>query len=380
MPRSSHAIRPYVRVCVLLLTIGLVPSLVRASTLAPKSITTNTTWTVQGSPYIVAPYTIVQAGVTLTIEPGVIIKFGGGIFTNLAVYGNLTAVGSAANRITFTSIQDDSVGGDTGGDGATLGAPGQWSSIEARGPTLTFDYVDVKFGGYGSSNTSYGALTLYAGSANIDHTRVTFSQRAGLRVTGTTDVANVAHGDFSSNAVGISIQSRPAQIHANTRATYNSDTGIYMLFLANYTGVPASVLNSDVINNAAYGIRLVVESGISASSVPYGHMNNIYQNGFSGPDKRQLNSFYPLAQSDWTNNYWGPIAEKRACPWASGNVVSWQLVYQSQPDYCKAPPAGPVQWTNFVLPGCENNKPMQCGADYVNDDLFAATPFDNSGL
>src|SRR5437667_5408991 len=51
-----------------------------ADTNVSGSITTNTTWTAANSPYIVnGPSSVsVNSGVTLTIEPGVTVKFGSG--------------------------------------------------------------------------------------------------------------------------------------------------------------------------------------------------------------------------------------------------------------------------------------------------------------
>jgi hypothetical protein len=64
-------------------------------------ITANTTWTVAGSPYIIVGNTILSHGYTLTIDPGVVVKFDS--LKALQIDGELHAVGTAANRITFTS-------------------------------------------------------------------------------------------------------------------------------------------------------------------------------------------------------------------------------------------------------------------------------------
>ena len=82
-------------------------------------LTSNTTWTLAGSPYVV-DYVYIDNGAVLTIEPGVIVKFTYGGADQLAqvniVDGAIVANGTEANPIIFTSYSDD-VGGDTNGDG-----------------------------------------------------------------------------------------------------------------------------------------------------------------------------------------------------------------------------------------------------------------------
>ena len=48
----------------------------------------------------------VDAGVTLTIQPGVSLRFDVNANTSLNVNGTLLAQGTAADRITFTRLQD----------------------------------------------------------------------------------------------------------------------------------------------------------------------------------------------------------------------------------------------------------------------------------
>ncbi|MEW6541446.1 MAG: hypothetical protein AB1402_07530, partial [Bacillota bacterium] len=76
-------------------------------------IASDTTWTVAASPYHVTSSVTVNAGVTLTIEPGVVVKFGHN--TGLYVDGTLLAQGTPAAPIHFTDFRDDTVGGDSNG-------------------------------------------------------------------------------------------------------------------------------------------------------------------------------------------------------------------------------------------------------------------------
>ena len=75
-----------------------------ADTNVGGNITTDTTWTKANSPYIVTGTVQVLQGVTLTIEPGVTVKFN--LSTNnepfpLNVGGQLLAIGNEQERITF---------------------------------------------------------------------------------------------------------------------------------------------------------------------------------------------------------------------------------------------------------------------------------------
>ena len=73
-------------------------------------ITQDTTWSLTDSPYVVSKDIIVSPGVTLTIEPGVEVRFGGDF--SLIVEGSLSAHGEENNTITFTSNKDQAEAGD----------------------------------------------------------------------------------------------------------------------------------------------------------------------------------------------------------------------------------------------------------------------------
>jgi len=70
-----------------------------AGTVVESDITTNTTWTKDGSPYIVIKSITIKKGATLTIEPGTEVVFVNNLFLN--VEGSLVANGSLDNKVVF---------------------------------------------------------------------------------------------------------------------------------------------------------------------------------------------------------------------------------------------------------------------------------------
>jgi len=71
-------------------------------------ISSNTTWTVANSPYVVTNNILVNAGVTLTIQPGVTVKFNA--LKSMQIDGTLIAKGTNADSIRFTSNTTQTAG------------------------------------------------------------------------------------------------------------------------------------------------------------------------------------------------------------------------------------------------------------------------------
>lgn len=87
-------------ICIIFTILLLSPQSAEATDVS-GSISTDTTWNVSGSPYIVKGDIYINEGVNLTIEPGVGIRFDG--YFHMYVDGNLSAVGNDINKTTFTS-------------------------------------------------------------------------------------------------------------------------------------------------------------------------------------------------------------------------------------------------------------------------------------
>jgi hypothetical protein len=84
---------------ILLLLFFFEEVLLNAQTNVSGNITTNTTWTVSGSPYQIIGDVGVLTGITLAIEPGARVQFAGNY--KIQVQGNLIAVGTPLNKIVF---------------------------------------------------------------------------------------------------------------------------------------------------------------------------------------------------------------------------------------------------------------------------------------
>lgn len=117
---------------------------VKASTWVEGHITEDTTWTLADSPYLVIGDVFVDEGATLTVEPGVTVKFGG--YMSIFVNGSLYAVGTDADKITFTSNKVSPEIGD-------------WNTIKFQGDedeTFVMKYNTVEYGTHGVTISSIG--------------------------------------------------------------------------------------------------------------------------------------------------------------------------------------------------------------------------------
>jgi parallel beta-helix repeat protein len=135
---------------------------VKASTVVNGLISSDTTWTLAGSPYIVTGDVLVDAGVVLNIEAGVAVKFGDE--TRLIADGTLIADGDEAQPITFTS-------------NAATPSPGNWGTINFRGSSTESIMKWAKI-----SYASDG-VTVNAGSPTLEHCNVSNNQRYGVYVS-----------------------------------------------------------------------------------------------------------------------------------------------------------------------------------------------------
>jgi hypothetical protein len=211
-------------------------------------ITTDTTWTLANSPYLVTSSIRVEANVTLSIEPGVEVRFDNG--TYLDIYGRLRAIGTAAQPITFT---------------ASTKTAGAWYGIELYGSSsATFDYVTVEYGGYSSSSAN---IDVSSGQANIAHSTIRHSSKAGVYAGSTstiaiTDTSLIANAGYAAQLLNQSTNPQLARLTASGNGVDGiAIAGNLLTDLHTWVaiGLPYIVTSSIRVEAAA---ELVVEPGV----------------------------------------------------------------------------------------------------------------------
>jgi len=320
------------------------------------------TWTTAGSPYIVdTGYTVASDG-TLTIQPGVVVKIGQLNPSNpgaIIVSGTLNAVGTVNARITFTSLKDDSIGGDSSGDGPTAGSPGDWLGVNLFGSgSATFDYSDIRYGGKGLP-FQYGGVTVSGSTAAAHVQSSTFSngQASGIAVLG--GVATIDGSSVTNNANGISVGNSGQATVTRTEIANNSTDGFY--YNSTSTSAASSVTDSDLINNGRYGVYIGI-APTNGALWPHGDRNNI-----SGNVSKQLYAYAVNRTVDWTNNYWGTTT---AFVSNASQCASNSPAYPGHVQYTDSrAPDGPIRNTSQYIQGAT------CRYDYINSGSSSADVF-----
>ncbi len=256
----------------LVLCILISPSALHATDVG-GIISTDITWNVAGSPYIVTASVLLNPGVTLTIEPGVIVKFNADFYIQVA--GILVARGTPGARILFTS-------------NSGTPSPGDWAGISFNNASTDAEYNAG--GDYISGCILEYCIIEYAGpgvTANlsgpcIDHCVFIHnytedqSSGAGLKVT-YSDSIRIRNNLFLSN---------------QSWAIYGASGGIYMEM-----SEKVQVVNNIFYNNSAQsynGAGGDAGGGFNLSDNPGGGpfyiaYNTFYMNTARGKD----NSTYP---------------------------------------------------------------------------------------
>ncbi|MBN1186604.1 MAG: VCBS repeat-containing protein [Bacteroidales bacterium] len=189
------------------------------------TISEDSIWTIDKSPYVVTGDLTVSSGVTLTIEAGVEVLFDG--FYSITVNGNLLINGTSDENVLFTSVYEP--------------GPGNWNRIH--------------FSSTGSGDLNY--LTLQAStdgihaenSNSIIINNSLFDENSNYGIYLNSTSAIIKNTQVKNNGTGIYGISSSPEIDSCTI----SDNEDYGLYFNNSTSSPI-ITNSIIADNSSYGI------------------------------------------------------------------------------------------------------------------------------
>ncbi|MFC1890078.1 MopE-related protein [Thermodesulfobacteriota bacterium] len=188
------------------------PYVPASGTWVQGGITDHAVWSASGSPYLVIGSIIVQAGASLTIEPGTEAWFTENKYLRIQ-NGELFANGTEGNEILFTS---DSV----------LASPGDWGGIFMR-------YSD--------------------GTLQITHALI---EGAGLGISILSCSPTIEHVEIANNNDGVFIEGDPSFPTFTNCNIHDNQLGMSLLYQGLDSESPLVTINYSILDNTGYNLVL----------------------------------------------------------------------------------------------------------------------------
>ena len=219
-------------------------------------------------PYIITGTLTVNAGAELNVPGDTIFKCDSGAQIN--IYGTANLFSGS----TFTSIKDDRIDSiDSGGDGPSIGSPGDWNGITLYSPMSTMGGISIQYATTG--------LYLYADGVSISPTiqncKFISNQTYGLRC-------------YGRNAGGIA-----SPTISNSHFLYNGQ-GLYSSIYGSGQARPI-ITTSYLYGNTTYAINNTTTSTISATACWWGSENGPTNASNPGGDGDPVSSYVNF--SNW---------------------------------------------------------------------------------
>ena len=336
----NKCLRGFIVLTVILLNVfvfmfGLLPSAVEA-TWVEGHITQDTVWTLVDSPFVIIGNVTVDPSVTLTIEPGVEVLFGGHF--KITVEGKLVAKGTQSHTIKFSSNREEPTSGDWAGIifGGSEPSTLEQCIIEYAVNGTTIENSIVKIRNSEIKNCSQNAIAIFNSDVTVQSNKIVGNLQNGICVSGEGQV-NIKDNEFKGNGNGILLTGESAS---------NIDIRNNNVFLNKQNGIQLDANNHDnvtilynILSSNDYGFYISGEASTSImnNSITYNavgfyyenimqnhtvHFNDIYGNeiGMDVTVDSEAGNVYVNAEY----NYWGDRSgpyHKALNPEGRGNEV-----------------------------------------------------------
>jgi len=304
------------------------------------TISASEEWCAADNPHILTGDVTVGAGVTLTIQPGVVVK--GQSNAQLHVQGHLAALGTPTQPITFTSAADS--------------GPEGWEGLVFDGGTGELRHTTVRYGGswddFARSNLS--VLNVTGGEVRLESSQVISGSHSGYTDYGL--YVNNSHVVISDT------------LFADTGGNNSSDSALY----ATGAGTLVTVTNSTFQNNAGSGVATNDgQTSISCSNIASNNIGVyagtgvapsvvVSDSNISGNVSYGVRNDNAGVTVDAQGNWWGAADGPRGAGPGSGDVVSGNVLVDPwlvavspcavlEPDIEATP--NPVNFGNVVIGG-----------------------------
>jgi len=185
------------------------------------------------------PEFVVPEGITLTVEPGVEMRFGSGAET-FVIDGRLQAIGTPTSPITFTSAADS--------------APGEWEGVILQGGSSQLENVVMR---NGRENLLIGSLNPTA-AVEISNSVISHSSQTPLGIqTDHLHQASLSNVSFANNVEGDNIVLYGANtLGGNAVLTSQPGLDAYIALGLSQPNSPAIVVPDDVTLTIDPGVEM----------------------------------------------------------------------------------------------------------------------------
>ena len=164
--------------------------------------------------YIIESQLAIAAGNVVTIDPGVVIKFNQRYSGYLTINGAIKAIGKDGNKIIFTSISDDSAGGDTNNNGtASTPTNYDWQGLDFSGTASDTENIlkncEIRYCGY--PNYWDGSIRMTDCRVVMDSIKVNFSYSGAMCIFGNANpvITNSQFYNLSNAPIYMDMFSNP---------------------------------------------------------------------------------------------------------------------------------------------------------------------------